>query len=301
MNESDIRKKRLLSTMGLMLAALFWGISYPLTKYVENCPVYFLISIRFTVSTILLALFCRKSFVNFSVKTLKYALMLSFVITAMYVFNIWGIKHTTSVRASFFTTLSFLIVPLMNLLVYRIRISWIIAVSAVICLAGVFMLCYSPGMGGPVINFGDILCLIAAVCGSINIIFIEKMSLDKSVDNTLFTILLQAFVAVWGTGTALFLGEFSYISAVRTPELIAIVVMGIFCSAGAFLLQIHSSKYVPSNRVGIIFSLEPASGCILSVLLIHETMSLIGWTGAAVIIASILFMEIANNKKPVNG
>lgn len=76
----------------------------------------------------------------------------------------------------------------------------------------------------------------------------------------------------------------------------AIIIMGFFSSAGAFILQIHCEKRVPSNRVGIIFSLEPASGCILSVLLIHETLSLIGWTGALVIMISILYMEFANNR-----
>jgi drug/metabolite transporter (DMT)-like permease len=79
--------------------------------------------------------------------------------------------------------------------------------------------------------------------------------------------------------------------------MIAIVLMGLFSSAGAFILQIHCEKHVPSNRVGIIFSLEPASGCILSVLLIHETMSLIGWGGALVIMISILYMEFANNRQ----
>ena len=107
----------------------------------------------------------------------------------------------------------------------------------------------------------------------------------------------MAFISIWGTAIALVRGEFAYNALVTSQQMTAIVIMGIFSSAGAFLLQIHCEKLVSSNRVGIIFSLEPASGCILSVLLIHEAMSLIGWLGALVIMISIIYMELANNKE----
>ena len=159
------------------------------------------------------------------------------------------------------------------------------------------MLCYTPDMGGLVINSGDILCAMASIAGAINIIYMEKMSHRTNIDNTLFIIFLMAFVSVWGTVIAAVRGEFTYHSLITSSQMTAIVIMGLFSSAGAFILQIHCEKQVPSNRVGIIFSLEPASGCILSVLLIHETLSLIGWTGAIVIMISILYMEFANNRQ----
>ena len=282
--------------IGLILAALFWGISYPLTKYTENCPTFYVISIRFAIAAAALALFNFRSLSKINRETLKNALILSFIISAMYIFNIVGIKYTTSVRASFFTTVSFLITPVLNRIAYKVPISGIIGKSAVICLIGTLMLCYTPDMGGLVINPGDLLCICASISGSINIIFMEHMSRSSEIDNTAFTILLMALVSLWGTLIALARGEFAYNALVTSSEITAIVIMGLFCSAGAFTLQIHSEKYVPSNRVGIIFSLEPASGCILSVLLLHESMSLIGWGGALVIMISIFYMEIASNR-----
>ena len=289
------QKQELLAVLGLILAALFWGISYPLTKYVEDVPTFYIISIRFAFAAVVLGIFCRKSFRNFHPDIVKYSFILSFIITAMYIFNIIGVKHTTSVRASFFTTLSFLIVPVLNYFVFKVRISRIILISALICLAGVFMLCWTPEMGGLVINSGDILCFFACICGAINIIYIEFMSKKATVDNSLFTVFLMAFVSIWGTIIALINGDF-HGAGITTIQFVVIIIMGIFCSAGAFILQIHCEKTVPSNRVGIIFALEPASGCILSVLLLHESMSLISWIGAFVIIFSIIYMELANNR-----
>lgn len=276
---------------------MFWGISYPLTKFVADVPTFYIISLRFIIAAALLAACFFKHFRNFNFDTLKYSFILSFILTAMYIFNIVGVKYTTSVKASFFTTLSFLVCPVINLILYKMKIQKFIGISALICLAGTCMLCYTPDMGKLVINFGDILCALASIAGAINIIYMEKMSHKENIDNTLFTIFLMAFIAIWGTVIALVRGEFAYHPMVTGGQMTAIVLMGLFSSAGAFILQIHCEKHVPSNRVGIIFSLEPASGCILSVLLIHETMSLIGWMGALVIMISILYMEFANNRQ----
>ena len=295
--KENSHSREFISVLGLTLAAMFWGISYPLTKFVEDVPTFYIISLRFILAAALLAVCFFRHFRNYNFDTLKNAFILSFLLTAMYIFNIVGVKYTTSVKASFFTTLSFLVCPVINLILYKMKIQKFIGISALICLAGTCMLCYTPDMGRLVINFGDILCGFASIVGAINIIYMEKMSHKDNIDNTLFTIFLMSFIALWGTIIALARGEFDYHSQVTSSQMIAIVLMGLFSSAGAFILQIHCEKHVPSNRVGIIFSLEPASGCILSVLLIHETMSLIGWGGALVIMISILYMEFANNRQ----
>lgn len=289
--------RELLSFLGLILAALFWGISYPLTKFVEDVPTFYIISVRFALAAAVLAICFFKHFRNFNLDTLKFSFILSLIVTGMYIFNIVGVKYTTSVRASFFTTLSFLVCPVINLIVYKKKIPGYIAISALICLVGTCMLCYTPDIGSLVINSGDILCAFASIAGAINIIYMEKMTHRSNVDNNLFVVFLMTFISIWGTLIAVIRGEFSYHTLITSSQMTAIIIMGLFSSAGAFILQIHCEKHVPSNRVGIIFSLEPASGCILSVLLIHETLSLIGWAGALVIMISILYMEFANNRQ----
>ena len=119
--------------------------------------------------------------------------------------------------------------------------------------------------GGFSLNLGDILCIVAAIAGSLHIIFVEKVAKNDNVDSTLFTVFLLAFISLWGTIIGFFIGDLNYTAA--TPE-----------------------------HLGVIFSLEPASGCILSVLLLKETMSWTAWLGSAIIMISIFYMEWANNK-----
>ena len=111
----------------------------------------------------------------------------------------------------------------------------------------------------------------------------------------LFTTMLMLFIALWGTLIAIPTGAFAYKGT--SLQLGTIVALGLLCSAAAFLLQSICQKYVPSNRVGIILAMEPASGCMLSVLLLGEVMSLGAWIGAVVIMGSLLYMEVATSKE----
>lgn len=281
---------------GLMLAALFWGLSYPLTKYVEDCPTFYIISLRFGIAALFLAIAFHRKFKLLNRDVIKYAFLLSFAVFLMFAFGIWGIKYTTSVRSSFFTTLSFLMIPVLNRVLFKVRISRTIVISALICLVGVFLLCYAPGMGGLIINSGDLLCTLAAVAGSFHIILVERVSKNPRIDSSLFTVFLMGFISLWGTLISIVTGDIHY-SLSDNSQLIAIILMGLFCSAAAFCLQSHLEAFVPPDRVGVIFALEPASGCVLSVILLGETMRLTGWLGAAVIMASILYMEFSAGRE----
>ena len=289
------KKKEYLSVLGLLLAALLWGVSYPLTKVVEDCPTFYIVSIRFLVAAAALALIFHRHFRNFHKEILKYAFLLSFCITSMYIFGTIGIKYTTSVRASFFTCLSFVIIPILNLVIYKLKLNKTIVISVLICLAGMFLLSYTADMGTLSLNAGDLLCILAATAGALHIIFLDRVTKQENMEPILFTIFLMAFVALWSTLIALATGAFAY--ADTTPfQFGSIIALGLFCSAAAFLLQSICQKYVPSNRVGVIIAMEPASGCVISVFVLGEAMHWTGWLGALLVMVSLLYMEISASR-----
>lgn len=290
------KKKQLAAACGIFIAAILWGFSYPATKFVEDYPTFFILPVRFVIASAALAAVFHRNFTNLSRKVIKQAFLLSFFITAMYVFSTIGIKYTISARASFFTCLTFVFVPIINLLIFRERINKIIGTSIVICFAGVLLLSYQPGMTGLALNIGDILCMIASVAGSLHIIFLGRISGDDDFDPMLFTTLLMGFVALWSALAALLTGSFSDVQ-VTLPGMGALVFLGLFCSAAAFLLQSICQQFVPANRAGVIFAMEPASGCVASVLLLGESMGSFGWAGAALVLFSSLYMEAASSRK----
>ena len=285
-----------LSSGGLFIAALLWGVSYPATKLVEDYPTFFILPVRFLIASAILAVLFRKHFRKMNRDILKHAALLSLFVTSMYVFSTVGIKYTISARASFFTCLTFVIVPVLNRLLFRVKISGVILRSLILCFAGVLLLSYAPGMAGLSLNYGDLLCIVASVAGSLHIVFLGRISKKETFDPMLFTTLLMAFVTVWTALAALFTGSFQGIE-ITCFDLGTIAFLGVFCSAAAFLLQSVCQKYVPANRAGVIFAMEPASGCVLSVLLLHESMGTTGWIGALLVLISSVYMETASGRK----
>ncbi|MDD5986217.1 MAG: DMT family transporter [Eubacteriales bacterium] len=279
---------------GLLAASLLWGLSYPATKVVTGYPVFFILSVRFLVATAAMALLFHRSFRLINRQTILWAALCSLFITFMYIFSTLGIKYTTSARASFFTCLTFVFVPLLNFIIYRTRPSRIIIISVLICLAGVLLLSYSPAEGHRGFNRGDLLCLLASVMGSLHILYLERIAKKRAVNNALFTTLLMGFVGLWTTIIACTTGVMTTPAAPRAW--LIIVFLGLFCSAAAYLLQTICQEYVPANQTGVIFAMEPASGCILSVLLLGESMGRAGIAGAVIIMASLLYMEIAGSR-----
>lgn len=63
-------------------------------------------------------------------------------------------------------------------------------------------------MGRFSLNSADILCIVAAIAGSLHIIFVEKVAKNDNVDSTLFTVFLLAFISLWGTIIGFFIGRF---------------------------------------------------------------------------------------------
>jgi drug/metabolite transporter (DMT)-like permease len=293
---NKVHRKELLSVFGLLGAALLWGISFPAMKVVVDLPIFYIISIRFIVASLAISIVFHRHFKNCNMQIVKYAFILSFCIFFMYIFCTLGIKYTSSARASFFSCLTFMIVPFLNLLIYKVRLSRNTVISVLACLTGVFLLSYTNGIGGFRLNLGDLLCILGSLTGSLHILFLERVMKKERMDSILFTVFLMLFIAVWGTGVAFFTGSFTGVSP--SPfHMATIVFIGMFCTAAAFLLQSVSQKYVPCNRVGIILAMEPASGCIFSVLLLGDVLSVYGWMGAALVMGSMLFLEIASSRR----
>ena len=292
---NKVHRKELLSVFGLLGAALLWGISFPAMKVVVDLPIFYIISIRFIAASMALSIVFYRHFKNCNLQILKYAFLLSFCIFFMYIFCTLGIKYTTSARASFFSCLTFMIVPFLNYVIYKVKLCKNTLTSVLICLAGVFLLSYTNDIGGFRLNLGDMLCVLGSLTGSFHIIFLERVMKKERMDSVLFTVFLILFIAIWSTIVAFFTNSFSGVSP--TPfHMVVIVFIGLFCTAAAFLLQSVSQRYVPCNRVGIILAMEPASGCIFSVLILGDVLSVYGWIGAALVMGSMLFLEIASSR-----
>lgn len=69
------------------------------------------------------------------------------------------------------------------------------------------------------------------------------------------------------------------------------LVLSIFCTGIAFVVQTVQQQYTTAGHVGLIFTLEPLFSAIVAYFLADEMLSPRGYVGAALMMGSLVLME----------
>ena len=286
-NHGKKSKEEIFAVIGLLIVGVCWGFGFLGLRYVDGLPTFYVQAIRFGIAALALAVACFKHLKNVNKELLKAGILIGVLMFACYVCATLGIKYTTASRTAFFSTLGAICVPLLNFVIYRIKLTRKAALCVVICVAGVYLI----SMGGSAefgFNIGDAICLGAAFFSAGQIVTIEKLA--KSHDVYALTVVELATIAVLGF-------VFTFVSGEAVPEALTglelgtLIVLGLVCSALCFILQTSAQKHVPANRVALILTVEPVVGAIASVSILHETLGVVGWLGGALVVTSIIISE----------
>jgi len=281
------QNKEMLSVAGLLAVAFVWGLGFPALKALsDTMPAFFIIAARFILASLLLGIVFRKRLRRIDRRLATSALILSAFLFFTYVFATVGIRYTTSAKASFFSCIGVVFIPIIGRLLFKVRITGRIAISVAVCAVGLFLISYTPGMGFS-LALGDILCMLCSLCGAFHVIYVGRLA--KNQDAALLTLLQLFFIAVFAAVASLLVDDVP--SSFGTSDLWLLLFLGIFCTAIAFLIQTASQKYISSSRVGVIFAVEPVSGAAFSAILLGDHLGIAGIAGGLLIVASIIIME----------
>lgn len=285
-------KKETLGAYGIIVVALFWGLGFPALKVISySIPTFYLIGLRFFIAFVLLCIIFYKRLKKINKALIRSAFILSIFLFFTYAFATLGIKYTTSAKASFFSCLGLLVVPIILRLVYKEKVKTKVIISIIICTIGLFLISYTRGMG-LYLSTGDIICLGCSVCGAVHLVFTGRVANDR--DPALLSTLQLLFISIWSFAAALVLEDFP----VRIP-LSHWGIMGflaIFCTAVAFVLLCTCQRYINSSRVGVILTIEPVSGAIFSTILLGDQLGINGIIGGALIFIGLIYMESRDRK-----
>lgn len=285
-------KKETLATYGLISVSLFWGLGFPALKVVsDSIPTFYLIGLRFLMASALLFLFFFRKLKEMNKALVRSAFILSIFLFLCYICATLGIKYTTAAKASFFSCLGLLVIPIILWLFYREKISRRVTISIAACTAGLFLISYTTGMGF-YLSSGDIICLGCSVTGASHVVITGRVAKDQ--DPALLAALQLFFISVWSFLTAFFLEDFP--PDIPAFHWIVMLFLAIFCTAVAFLFQCACQRYISPARTGVIFAIEPVSGAVFSALLLGDHLGVNGILGGALIFASMIYMELGEGK-----
>lgn len=212
-------------------------------------------------------------------------------------FQQFGISMTSAGKAGFITALYIIIVPLIELVIYR-RSSVMVWICVSIAAAGFWLLCIKEGFS---IGKGDVLVLCCAFFFALHIIVIDFFC-SKNCDGMLMSC-IQFFTAGILMSVCMFIFEKPDMVSILNARY-TILYAGIMSSGVAYTLQILGQKRTDPTSATLIMSLESVFAALSGWLILNEHLSVRELTGCALVFAAVIFIqmrqplsEYVNNRK----
>lgn len=291
--------KRKYADFLLIFITAVWGLSFPIMRnsltYISELTYLFY---RFLLASIVLVAVFHRRLRNITGTVLWKGAVLGVSLSGALGFTVIALRYTTAANVAFITGMNIVIVPFLSNIILKKRIDWVKRGSVLIAVIGLFLI-----SGGVELKFnrGDFLAFLCALCISAQIILTDIFTADE--DPVILGCLQVNTAAVIYFLLSL-AGGIGFTFEVRWIVMVTILVTGIAGTALAFVGQSLVQKYTTPSHVAIIFILEPVFGAVFALWIPRldgttETISAVKGIGCCLLIASMLFTEIAGAKAEV--
>ena len=278
---------KLLAKLLLFAAAFFWGASFMLMKgALDSIPTGYLIAIRFTVGTPIVALISLKHWKYFTPDYLWRGGLSGLLLFGVYWAQTVGLETTTPSNNAFLSAVYCVIVPFLSWALFRERPDRYNLIAALLCIAGVGLVCLTQEL---TISAGDLFTLLGAVFCAANIIAVARLGRGKDV--MLLTVAQLTTVALCAWILALTTETFRFSSLAR-PELLApILYLCVMATAVCLVLMNVGLVWSEPAPAALILSLEAVFGVILAVIFYGDPLTPRLLAGFALIFLGVLCSE----------
>ncbi|MDE5745449.1 MAG: DMT family transporter [Paramuribaculum sp.] len=288
------RGSALIYHVGALLAVTAWGGSFICTKVLLNnglsaVEIYLC---RFFLAYIFTLLICPKPFFSRSFRDELMFLLCGVCGGSVYfIAENMAVEYTLVSNVSLIVTLSPLLTTILVALMYKSeKIGRGVVIGSLIALGGVACVIFNSSMSLEVNPVGDMLSLLAAVCWAVYSVVLRPLSSTYSTwfitRKTFFYGLITAlpFLLIDNTHMSL--------SSLLVPEVMGnLLFLGLFASLVAYLLWGTAVKYLGAIKTGNYLYFCPIVTLVLSVWLLDEKVSVVGYIGCALILGGVIASE----------
>ena len=272
----------------MVIATIFFGMTYVLTKICLNYSTELhIISFRFLIAFVISLIFLQKKIFPIKIKEILYSLILSVLLFMVFITMTIGVKYTTATNASFLISLSVIFIPFFSWIFNKEKPKKSIFIVLIIALIGIMLLTLDKNLE---FHIGDILCLICSLLFSFHVLITERFVKN----NNPITLGVLQF---GGVALLSFLVQYP-IEKFTLPKnekfWISLMILSVFCTALAYIIQTVSQKKLSSTLIGLILSLEPIFSGIFGYFILNEYLSPQQYIGAFLLLISIIYVTAKN-------
>jgi drug/metabolite transporter (DMT)-like permease len=282
--------RRLGADLILVFVSFLWGVTFVIVKSaLADASALVFLALRFTLATLLLASLFRHrpgTLNGFLAEWRGGAVCGGFLFLG-YALQTMGLLSTSASKSAFLTGLYIVIVPILSSALHWRAPGWIEWAGTALSIGGTALLTNAASTGFR-LSLGDLLTIGCAFAFSAHMVAVAHFSTARNHEAlTLWQILSVAVLAAAGCG---------WIETPRlvwTPRLVfALVVTAVFATAVCFALYTWAQARTSATHAALIFALEPVFAALMARIWSGESWTLHTLSGAALILAAILFVEL---------
>ena len=216
-------------------------------------------------------------------RSLRVGAGIGLVLAMGYLFQTWGLRHTTPTNSGLITGLFVIFAPVLDRLLYGTRMQPLRWLAVALSLAGMVLL---TGRTPTSFAIGDLLTLVCAIWLGAHTALLSRHAPAHD-PRALATAQMLAMAA-------LFLLLWPLAGSLEPPPRevwFAIVLTGIFASALAFAVQSAAQQHLSTSRAAILLGTEPLFAGLFGYLLAGDRLGGLQVVGAFLILGAVALSE----------
>lgn len=292
------------ASLYLLLSTVFWGCSFTWAKTIGDVanqqlgmsvnhpagPVLML-ALRFTLAAaVFIAIFppARKGWNRLSVRR---GMMIGLLLFLSMTLQMLGLDRTSAAVAAFLTALTVLFVPILSLLIFRIKPSPVLWLGVIVATLGIWMLTGATPSG---FGLGEVLGLACAIAFSFYILTVNALVPRDSTFRLTALSLLMTGLLCFALAAALIVpsGKMDWRLPIHPQIWPRLLLLVLFCTVAAFGILGAFQPKLDATRASLIYLIEPIIAAVYDYLEQGKTLLPIAIAGATLILAANALVEI---------
>lgn len=281
----------------MVISTVFWAGAFIAGKLsAPYIPAFTLTFLRFIFATAIL--YCVMKIKGQSLYKLTKKDIPVFMVTGLvgmfgyHVFFFNALRYTTAINSSIIGATNPIITFILGVIFLKDKLTAKRVLGIVLSFTGVFLTLTNASLSvfkSLSFNNGDLLMLIAVLMWSSYSVYSKKVMPRYSPLTLTFYSFL--FCTVFLVPFVIYEAPWRLINSIPTYSYAAVLYMSIFPSVIGYLVQQMSIKQIGPSKTSIFINLVPIFSIILSVLILHETISPIKLLTVLIIISGVYICQ----------
>lgn len=275
------------ATILLLIGVAFWGMTFSVMKEaLESIDAFSFTFIRFLIAGIILTVIFSKELRNCSFETIKVGIFIGIILSAVFLFQLAGLKYTSASNAGFINGLYTILTLIFVCIIDRKIPNKILVFSILLAFVGLALISINENL---TIGIGDILIFLCAIATAFHVISINRVAIK--VNAAAFSIIQYFVVAIIG-----FIAGVVTNGTVAIPSEIsvwqAILFCAIFATAYMYTAQTYLQKYIGELKASVLYSMEAVFAAIFAVIYLGESLTTNVLIGGSLIVIAVVISTV---------